>query len=409
MTPAQHEPKSYPQNEATGVPQGVRIAGAWAWRVAIILVVSAMLIWLLSKITILLIPIMLAAIIASLLRPLVRWMKKVGVPQGLSVAIAEGGLVLAVIGALFLVGRQMIAGFSDLSQQAITGLIQIQDWLTTGPIGLSNDEISKFLDEALVSLQNNTNAILSSALGVGTSVSHFAVGLLLTLFILLFFLLEGQDIWAFLVKFFPRRARPAVDGAGRRGWTSLGNYARVQVLVAAVDAIGIGAGAAIIQVPLALPLSVLVFVGSFIPVVGALVTGAVAVLLALVANGWVNALIMLGIVLLVQQLESHLLQPFIMGRAVSLHPVAVILAVAAGSGVAGILGALFAVPLLAVANSFIRYIASRGWENDTDLPDIYGLPQVILDGAPVTDSGAAEAGAAEVAGSGVVPEEPTHS
>ncbi|WP_449372092.1 AI-2E family transporter [Arthrobacter psychrolactophilus] len=191
--------------------------------------------------------------------------------------------------------------------------------------------------------------------------------------------------------------------------TSLGNYARIQVLVAAVDAIGIGAGAAIIQVPLALPLSVLVFVGSFIPVVGALVTGAVAVLLALVANGWVNALIMLGIVLLVQQLESHLLQPFIMGRAVSLHPVAVILAVAAGSGVAGILGALFAVPLLAVANSFIRYIAARGWEHDPDLPDIYGLPQVIPDGAPVTNSGAAEAGADEVAGSGVVPEDPTHS
>lgn len=409
MTPAQHELQSYPQNAATGVPSGVRIAGAWAWRVAIILVVSAMLIWLLSKITILLIPIMLAAIIASLLRPLVRWMKKVGVPQGLSVAIAEGGLVLAVIGALFLVGRQLIVGFSDLSQQAITGLIQIQDWLTSGPIGLSNDEISKFLDEALVSLQNNTNAILSSALGVGTSVSHFAVGLLLTLFILLFFLLEGQDIWAFLVKFFPRQARPAVDGAGRRGWTSLGNYARVQVLVAAVDAVGIGAGAAIIQVPLALPLSVLVFVGSFIPVVGALVTGAVAVLLALVANGWVNALIMLGIVLLVQQLESHLLQPFIMGRAVSLHPVAVILAVAAGSGVAGILGALFAVPLLAVANSFIRYIASRGWEHDPDLPDIYGLPQVIPDGAPVTDPGAAEASPAEAAGSGVVLEKPTHS
>ncbi|WP_449372091.1 AI-2E family transporter [Arthrobacter psychrolactophilus] len=186
------------------------------------MVVSAMLIWLLSKITILLIPLMLAAIIASLLRPLVRGMKKVGVPQGLSVAIAEGGLVLGVIGALFLVGRQMIAGFSNLSQQAITGLIQIQDWLTAGPIGLSNDEISKFLDEALVSLQNNTTTILSSALGIGTSVTHFAVGLLLTLFILLFFLLEGQDIWAFLVKFFPRQARPAVDGAGRRGWHVLG-------------------------------------------------------------------------------------------------------------------------------------------------------------------------------------------
>ncbi|WP_050070227.1 AI-2E family transporter [Arthrobacter alpinus] len=406
MTPAQQEQQSYSQNESAGVPFGMRVAGAWAWRLAIVLIVTAMLIWLLSKVTILLIPIMVAAILASLLRPLVKGMKKIGMPQGLSVAIAEVGLVVVVIGALFLVGRQMVVGFSDLSKQAITGLIQIQDWLTSGPLGLSNDEITKYLDEALATLQNNTNVILSSALGVGTSVTHFAVGVLLTLFILLFFLLEGQDIWSFIVKFFPRRARPAVDGAGRRGWTSLGNYARVQVLVAAVDAIGIGAGAAIIQVPLALPLSVLVFVGSFIPVVGALVTGAVAVLLALVANGWVNALIMLGIVLLVQQLESHLLQPFIMGRAVSLHPVAVILAVAAGSGVAGILGALFAVPLLAVANSFVRYVSDRGWEHDPALPDIYGLPQVIPDGG-VAQPVPAQAGAEEAPASDVVAKPPT--
>lgn len=401
MTPVQQEPQSYPQKDTSGVPFGMRVAGAWSWRVAIILVVSAMLIWLLSKITILLIPLMLATILASVLRPVVKVLKKIGLPQGLSVAIAELGLIVAVVGSLFLVGRQMVAGFSDLSQQAITGLIQIQEWLKTGPLEISNDQVTKYLNEALAAIQDNSSVLVSGALGVGTGVTHFAVGLLLTLFILLFFLLEGQDIWAFVVKFFPRRARPAVDGAGRRGWLSLGNYARVQVLVAAVDAIGIGAGAAIIQVPLALPLGVLVFVGSFIPVVGALVTGAVAVLLALVANGWVNALIMLGIVLLVQQLESHVLQPFVMGRAVSLHPVAVILAVAAGSGVAGILGALFAVPILAVANSFIRYIAQRGWENDPELPDIYGLPHIVPPGDD-PDAPSAE----EVAASAAVPQPP---
>lgn len=358
------------------VPFGMRVAGAWSWRVGAILLVSAMLVWLLSQITILIIPIMLAAILASLLRPVVRGLKSIGMPQGLSVAIAEVGLIVVVLGGLFLVGRQMVTGFSALSEQAIQGVIKIQEWLTNGPLGISNDQINKYLNEALAAVQNNSSSIISGALGFGSGFTHFAAGLLLTLFILLFFLLEGQDIWAFIVKFFPRRARPAVDGAGRRGWRSLGNYARVQILVAAVDAVGIGVGAAIIQVPLALPLGVLVFVGSFIPVVGALVTGAVAVLLALVANGWVNALIMLAIVLAVQQLESHLLQPFIMGRAVNLHPVAVILAVAAGSGVAGILGALFAVPLLAVTNSFIRYVAERGWENDPLLPDIYGLTPV---------------------------------
>lgn len=379
MTPVQHDSERNSSNAPSVVPWGMRVAGAWSWRVGAILIVGAMIVWLLGQFTVLIVPLMVATILASLLRPIVKWLKHVGVPQGLSVAIAEGGLIAIVLGGLFLVGKQMVEGFSDLSQQAITGLIQIQDWLATGPFGLSNDQMTQYLNDALAALQNNSNVILSSALGVGTGVTHFTVGLLLTLFILLFFLLEGQDIWAFVVKFFPRRARPAVDGAGRRGWVSLGSYARVQIFVAAVDAIGIGAGAAIIQVPLALPLGVLVFLGSFIPVVGALVTGAVAVLLALVANGWVNALIMLGIVLLVQQVESNALQPFIMGKAVSLHPVAVILAVAAGSGIAGILGALFAVPLLAVANSFIRYIAERGWENDPDLPDIYPLVQTVPD------------------------------
>lgn len=394
MTPAQQQTERTAADDSSVVPFGMRIAGAWAWRTGTILIVAGIIIWLLSKVTILIVPIMVAALLAALLRPVVRGLRKIGLPLGLSVAITELGLIAVVIGALFLVGRQMVTGFSALSQQAIRGLIQIQDWLTSGPLHLSNDQIGEYLDEALSALQNNTSTILTQLLGIGSSFGSFGAGLLLTLFILIFFLLEGQNIWAFVVRFFPRRARPAVDGAGRRGWNSLGNYVRVQILVAGVDAIGIGVGAAIIQVPLALPLGVLVFVGSFIPVIGALVTGAVAVLLALVANGWVNALIMLAIVLAVQQLESHLLQPFIMGRAVSLHPVAVILAVAAGSGVAGILGALFAVPLLAVTNSFVRYIAARGWENDPSLPDIYGLARIIPAGDPGTTEEVEDGGTA---------------
>jgi len=374
MTPVQQRPERNTYADEPDVPYALRVTGSWAWRVGLILLVGGGIIWLLSYVTLLVIPIMVASLLAALLRPIVGWLARHKMPRGLAVAVTELGLIVLVLGSLFLVGRQMVTGMTALAKQAVNGMLQIQDWLTTGPLGLSSDQISTYLKDALETLQSNSDAIVSSALTFGSSATQFAAGLLLTLFILIFFLLEGDRIWAFLITFLPRRARPAVDGAGRRGWTSLGNYVRVQLLVAAVDAIGIGAGAAIIQVPLALPLAVLVFLGSFIPVVGALVTGAVAVLLALVANGPVNALIMLGIVLLVQQLESHLLQPFIMGRAVSLHPVAVILAVAAGSGVAGILGALFAVPVLAVANSFVRYIAHRGWDNDPALPDIYGIP-----------------------------------
>ena len=183
----------------------------------------------------------------------------------------------------------------------------------------------------------------------------------MTLFSTLFILIDGKGIWAWIVRIFPRRARTALDGAGKAGWLTLQNFIKVQILVATIDAIGIGAGAAILQLPLAIPIAVLVFLGSFIPVIGAVATGALAVFIALVYNGWVVALIMLGIVLLVQQIEGHVLQPLVMGTAVKVHPLAVVLAVAGGSVVAGIPGALFAVPIVAVLNVMIGYIARGDW------------------------------------------------
>lgn len=349
------------------IPYGVRIAASWAWRVGLILLVTGGLIWLLSKISFLIIPVMVAALLAGLLSPITRWLRRHRLPNGAAVAVTLLGFIGLIAGALALVGRQLTAGFGELWGQALTGVQQVQTWLAEGPLHLTAAQINTYIKEATSALQNNSSSILSGALTFGSTAGHFAAGLLIALFVTIFFLLEGERIWRFLVRLMPRKARPAVNGAGRRGWTSMVSYTRIQLFVAFVDAVGIGAGAAIIGVPLALPLGVLVFIGSFIPVVGALVTGAIAVLLALVANGVVNALIMLGIVLLVQQLESHILQPLVMGKAVSLHPVAVILSVAAGSYLAGIPGALFSVPILAVANSAVRYIAGRTWEHDGEL------------------------------------------
>jgi predicted PurR-regulated permease PerM len=346
------------------IPYGVRIAASWAWRLGLILLVGGALIWLLSRISFLIIPVMVAALLAGLLSPIVRWLRDRRLPNGAAVAITILGFLGLIGGSLALVGRQLVAGFSELWSEALAGIQQIQGWLAEGPLHLSAAQIDQYLQEATAALQNNSSSILSGALSFGSTAGHFAAGLILALFVLIFFLLEGDRIWAFLVRLLPVKARAATFGAGRKGWASMVSYARIQMFVAFVDAVGIGVGAAIIGVPLALPLGVLVFIGSFIPIVGALVTGAVAVLLALVANGWVNALIMLGIVLLVQQLESHILQPLVMGKAVALHPVAVILAVAAGSYLAGIPGALFSVPILAVANSAIRYIAGRTWEHE---------------------------------------------
>jgi len=355
------------------IPYGIRIAASWSWRLGLILLMAGTLVWLLSHITLLIIPIMVAALLAGLLSPVTAWLKRRGLPAGLAVAVTILGFIGVIGGALALVGRQLAVGFSELYSQALEGVRQVQDWLSAGPLHLTADQIDQYIKEATDAVQNNSSSIVSGALSVGSTAGHFAAGMLLSLFILIFFLLEGDRIWAFLVRMLPRKARAATFGAGHKGWASMVSYARIQMFVAAVDALGIGVGAAIIGVPLALPLGVLVFLGSFIPVVGALVTGVVAVLLALVANGPVNALIMLAIVLLVQQLEGHILQPLVMGKAVSLHPVAVILSVAAGSYLAGIPGALFSVPILAVANSAVRYIAARTWEHE-QVPVIAGKP-----------------------------------
>ncbi|GER23865.1 AI-2E family transporter [Zafaria cholistanensis] len=349
-------------NTAHDIPYGVRIAAAWAWRVGLIIAVSGIIVWLLSQVSLLVIPVMIAALLSGLLSPVVVALRRWHVPNGLATGLTIVAFLGLIGGALSIVGRTLASGFASLWTQALAGIVQVETWLSQGPLQLTNAEINQYLDSALKQLQGNSSSILSGALSWGTTVGHLAAGLLLTLFALIFFLLEGNRIWGFLVGLMPRTARAATDGAGRRGWSSLVNYVRVQLFVAFIDAVGIGMGAFILGVPLALPLSVLVFLGSFIPILGALFTGAIAVLLALVANGWVNALIMLAIVLVVQQAESHILQPLIMGKAVSLHPLAVVLAVAGGSMVAGIPGALFAVPAMAILNTVVRYIAARSWE-----------------------------------------------
>jgi len=346
------------------VPYGVRIAAAWSWRVIAILLATGIIVWLLSHVSLLIIPLMVAALLSGLLSPIVSFQRRRGVPNGVATGLTVVGFLVVVVGSLALVGRTLARGFASLWEQALTGLAQIQQWMATGPLKITNEELDGYIDNALKELQSNSASILTGALSWGSTLGHVAAGLLLAIFALVFFLLEGGRIWRFLVGLMPRQAQAATGGAGRQGWRTLVNYVRVQLFVAFVDAVGIGLGALILGVPLALPLGVLVFIGSFIPVLGALVTGALAALLALVANGWVNALIMLAIVLVVQQAESHILQPLVMGKAVSLHPLAVVLAVAGGSMIAGIAGALFAVPVMAVVSTMVRYIAGRNWEVD---------------------------------------------
>jgi predicted PurR-regulated permease PerM len=285
------------------------------------------------------------------------------------------GTLVVILALLFLVGSQITGGMNDMARQVSDGIQQIRDFIRTN-LGISDDQLGDYVEQARQWLSNaNLGSRLSAA---GVTAGHFVAGIFIALFSLFFFLYDGPRIWAYLVRLFPRRARPYVDSSGAVAWEQLTHYVRATVLVAAVDAVGITVGALILRVPFALAIGVLVFLLSFIPIVGALLSGAVAVLIALVAHGPVTALIMLAVVIGVQQLESHVLQPFILGRSVRVHPVAVIAAIATGAILAGIVGTLVAVPILAVVKAvgnhlFEAYNRDHGIADDTrhrpDEPD----------------------------------------
>ncbi len=343
------------------VPLGMRIAGAWSWRILVLVAALAVFGFLVVQLRLLIIPVLVAVVLSALLVPFKNFLVRHRWPRWAAIATAELGTIVVVAGLLFLVVTQVYSGFDDLRNQSITSFNDLKAFLASSPLQVSEADFNNYVSQIWTSIQQDSSALISGAAAVGSSVGHVLTGVLLTLFSTLFMLIDGKRIWAWLVHVFPRRARAAVDGAGRTGWATLQSFVKVQILVASIDAVGIAVGAAILGVPLAIPIGVLVFLGSFIPIIGAVVTGAVAVFIALVYNGWVIALIMLGVVLLVQQVEGHILQPLVMGTAVKVHPLAVVLAVAGGSMVAGIPGAFFAVPFVATLNVMINYIAGGAW------------------------------------------------
>jgi predicted PurR-regulated permease PerM len=339
------------------VAPSVRAAAAWSWRFLLIAAATAALLWFIGFFQVIVVSAAVALLLTVLLAPVVRFLHdRARFPRGLAAITAVLLLLAVVTGLVVIAGRSIASGFGDLYDQASQGIDEALDWLSSGPLALSTDQLDDLVQQGRDQISSNADSLVSGALSVTTTVGHVAAGTLITLFCTFFFLLDGRTIWAWLVGLLPASVRERVHQAGRRGIVTLSGYTRTQILVAFVDATGIGVGAAILGVPLALPLATLVFVGSFIPIVGAVATGAVAVLVALVSQGPVVALIMLGVVLLVQQIEGHVLQPFLMGHAVSLHPVAVLLVVAAGSLAAGIVGALFAVPIAAVLNTVVLYL-----------------------------------------------------
>ena len=363
-SPAKSQPRSITPMPAPArgllddaLPRSVQLSAAWSWRLLVIVAATAVGLWLLNYFKVIAVAVAVAVLLSVLLTPVARWLReRIRFSRVAASATSVVGLLVVVGGLLALAGNSIVNGFADLASEATAGLDTLIGWLSTGPMQISASQIEAYRQQATTSLSDNTASLLSGALSVTTTLGHVGTGAIIALFCTLFFLIDGRRIWFWVVGLLPLSARQRTHEASRRGLVALGAYTRTQILVALVYAVGIGIGAAILQVPLALPLATLVFIGSFIPIVGALISGSVAILVALVAHGPVVALAMLAVVLLVQQIEGHLLQPLLMGHAVSLHPVAVLLAVAAGSMAAGIVGALFAVPIAAVANTVLLYL-----------------------------------------------------
>jgi len=342
-----------------GLPHAVRVAGAWAWRLILFVAAGYVLLRLIGILRGVVVPVAVALLLAAMFQPVVATLRRRGMNRSIAAALVLVGGLMVVIGGLGLIVQTFVSQFDDLSTQVREGLDEVQSWLARSPLHISKTQISDSIDSLQQRLSDNQGTLTSGALNTATTVGEVVAGFFMVLFTLFFFLRDGDRIWRFICRLLPRPARVPVARAGHYSWHTLVSYVHATVLVAFVDAVGIGIGLAVLRIPLALPLAALVFLTAFIPVIGATLSGAVAVLVALVTQGPVRALILLAIVIGVQQLEGHVLQPLIMGRAVALHPLAVILAIATGIVTAGIVGGLVAVPLLAVGNTAVRYLTAH--------------------------------------------------
>jgi putative heme transporter len=334
----------------------VRKAAAWSWRLLVIAAALAVLLWVLWQLEVIVVAVALAVMLTALLVPAVDWLDRRGVRRSGAVALVLFSAFGVFGGILTFVVSQFVSGVPGLVEQVTRSIDNATQWLIEGPAHLSREQIDKAGDTAVKALRDNQEKLTSGALSTAATLTEIVTGALLMLFTLIFLLYGGRNIYAFLTKIVPAHTRERVRDAGRAGFGSLIGYVRATFLVALVDAVGIGAGLAIMGVPLALPLASLVFLGAFVPLVGAVLSGFVAVVVALLAKGFIYALITFGLIIAVQQLEAHVLQPLVMGRAVSIHPLAIVLAIATGGVLAGIVGALLAVPLLAFLNSAIRVL-----------------------------------------------------
>ncbi|MCC3774470.1 AI-2E family transporter [Streptomyces sp. UNOB3_S3] len=350
------------------VPWGVRVAAEVGWRLLVLAGTLWVLMRVISAVRLVVLAFVAGLLITALLQPTVALLKRRGVPRGLATALTflSGFVIMGLVG--WFVVWQVTENLDDLSKQVQHGITELKRWLLNSPFHVTQGQINNIADKLSEAIGTSTKDITSAGIEGVQVIIEVLTGILLAMFSTLFLLYDGPRIWQWLLKLVPEAAREGVAGAGPRAWATLTAYVRGTVIVALIDAIFIGIGLYFLKVPMYVPLAVFIFLFAFIPLVGAVVSGALAVVVALVTRDVFTAAMVLAVVLAVQQIEGHVLQPFILGRAVRVHPLAVVLAVAAGSMTAGIGGAVVAVPLVAVTNTVVGYL--RAYAKDDSPPEV---------------------------------------
>lgn len=369
------------------IPWGMRVAAEASWRLLVFAGTVWVLMKVISSVQLVVLAFVAALLITALLQPTVALLRRKGLPRGLATAVTavSGFVIMGLVG--WFVVWQVMDNIDTLSDRVKDGIEELKRWLLDSPFHVTEQQINEIAKNLSDTIGSNAEQITSAGLQGVTVVVEAMTGILLAMFSTLFLLYDGKKVWEWTLKLVPAQARPGVAGAGPRAWRTLTSYVRGTVLVALIDAVFIGLGLWFLEVPMAVPLAVFIFLFAFIPLVGAVISGALACVVALVTNGVFTALMVLVVVLAVQQIEGHVLQPFILGRAVRVHPLAVVLAVAAGGLTAGIGGAVVAVPLVAVANTVVGYL--RAYTSEQTLraaPEPHGATAYEV--APVAAPGA---------------------
>jgi putative heme transporter len=331
------------------VSPGLARAAAVSWRVLVIVAAAALLLYLLIQLRLVVLPVILALFLSTLLVPPANLLRRRGLPPSAATATVVVGAVLLLAGVVLLLVTQVTPQLSTLRQQVTTGIEDVQRWLATGPLNISQDELSGTFDRLRAGFGGNGPGLARGVLTGATVAGEIVAGILLTLVLTFFFVKDGAAMFSWFSGQFSERQQQSVNVLGMKLWETLGAYLRGLALVGLVDAVLIGIALLLIGVPLVIPLAVLTFFGAFLPLIGATVAGVVAALVALVSGGVVDALLVGVAILVIQQVEGHVLQPVVLGRAIKLHPTVVLLSLAAGGVLGGIAGAFLAVPIAALA------------------------------------------------------------